>query len=292
MHELPDPAIANTAQAEAWNGYDGTHWATHQARWDAVNDGFNEPLLTAAGIGPGDRVLDIGCGAGRTTRLAARLAAGRAGAGEGGAEGLDLSAPLLERARASALAEGVGNVAFTRGDAQVHPFAPGSFTHAVSRYGVMFFADPVAAFGNIARALRPGGRLAFIAPAEAGASEWMRAFGSLDGILPVGDFAAPGSPGMFSLADPDLTGALLRSAGFTDVEAVRTEAYGVWGADAEDAADFLLGTGPGHHLLAQAGPGARAEARRALADRLRPRERDGAVRLLGTAWLVTAENGA
>ncbi|GAA0284777.1 methyltransferase domain-containing protein [Streptomyces polychromogenes] len=291
MHQPPRTAIANTAQAQAWNGYDGTYWATHQTRWDAVNDGFNEPLLTAAGIRPGDRVLDVGCGAGRTTRLAARLAAGGAGAGQGTAEGLDLSAPLLARARASALAEGVGNVAFTQGDAQVHPFAPGSFTHAVSRYGVMFFDDPAAAFGNIARALRPGGRLAFVTAAEPGASEWMQAFRALDGILPVGDFAAPGSPGMFSLADPDRTGALLRSAGFTGVEAVRTEADGVWGADAEDAAGFLLGSGPGHHLLAQVGPEARADARRALADHLRPYERDGAVRLRGTAWLVSADRG-
>ncbi|MEU3911506.1 methyltransferase domain-containing protein [Streptomyces sp. NPDC029721] len=290
---MPDTGIANTAQAEAWNGYDGTYWATHQERWDAVNDGFNEPLLTAAAIGPGDRVLDIGCGAGRTTRLAARLAAAGSGAGGGGgrAEGLDLSAPLLARARASARAEGVGNVVFTQGDAQVHPFAQGSFTRAVSRYGVMFFADPAAAFTNIAGALCPGGRLAFVAPAEAGANQWTQAFRALDGILPVGDFAAPGSPGMFSLADPDRTAALLTAAGFTGVRAVRTEAYGVWGDDAQDAADFLLGTGPGHHLLAQAAPGAAAEARRVLTRHLRPYERDGAVRLLGTAWLVTADRG-
>ncbi|MGW2675898.1 class I SAM-dependent methyltransferase [Streptomyces sp. NPDC001436] len=285
--DQPGTAIVNTDQAEAWNGYDGTYWADHQERWDAVNDGFNEPLLGAAGIGPGARVLDIGCGAGRTTRLAARLAAARGG--DGSAQGLDLSAPLLARARASALAEGVGNAVFTRGDAQVHPFAPGSFTHAISRYGVMFFADPLAAFTHVAEALRPGGRLAFVAPAEAGASEWMQAIRALDGILPVGDFAAPGSPGMFSLADPAATEALLRSAGFTGVSAVRTRAYGVWGRDAEDAAGFLLGSGPGRHLLSQVGPEARAQAHRALTDHMRRHEREGAVRLLATAWLVTAD---
>lgn len=288
MSELPPTAIANTAQAEAWNGYDGIQWATHQERWDAVNDGFNEPLLSAAAIGPGDRVLDIGCGAGRTTRLAARRAAAGDAGSDGGAEGLDLSGPLLARARASALAEGVGNAVFTQGDAQVHPFAPASFTHAVSRYGVMFFEDPLAAFTHIAGALRPGGRLAFVVPAEAEANEWMEAFRALDGILPVGGLPAPGSPGMFSLADPARTGDLLRAAGFPRVESVRTEAYGVWGADAQDAAAFLLGTGPGRHLLDQAGPGARTGAHRVLADHLRPFERDGAVRLRATAWLVTA----
>ncbi|KIF02818.1 methyltransferase, partial [Streptomyces sp. RSD-27] len=135
-----------------------------------------------------------------------------------------LSGPLLARARASALAEGVHNAVFTQGDAQVHPFAPGSFTHALSRYGVMFFEDPPAAFAHVAGALRPGGRLAFVAPAEAAANEWMRAFGALDGILPVGGFPAPGSPGMFSLADPARTADLLRTAGFTGVACARTEA--------------------------------------------------------------------
>lgn len=85
---------ANTAQAEAWNGYEGSHWARNQHRWDAVNDGFNEPLLDAAALAPGHRVLDIGCGAGRTARLAAR----RVGPA-GRVLGLDLSGPMLERAR-------------------------------------------------------------------------------------------------------------------------------------------------------------------------------------------------
>ncbi|MET9322266.1 class I SAM-dependent methyltransferase [Streptomyces sp. NPDC003038] len=275
--------IANTDQAQAWNGSEGAHWARHQDRWDAVNDGFNQLLLGAAAIAGRSRVLDIGCGAGRTTRLAAR----QAGAG-GQAVGLDLSAPMLERARASAEREGLDNVSFVEGDAQVHPLEPGTFDTAVSRFGVMFFADPVAAFANIGRALRPGGRLAFICTAEAEGNEWLQAIAALRDILPVGDFGKPGTPGMFSLAVPDDTYGILSAAGFEGAQAVRVEAFGNWGRDAEDAAAFLLDSGPGRHLLAQVDSRVGALARRTLVDVMRPHETDGGVLLRSSAWLVTA----
>ncbi|MFJ3961084.1 class I SAM-dependent methyltransferase [Streptomyces sp. NPDC090036] len=274
--------ITNTTQAEAWNGYEGAQWARSQERWDAINDGFNQPLLDAADIRDTDRVLDIGCGAGRTTRLAAQRC------GEGRAMGVDLSGPMLERARASAAREGVHNVSFVQGDAQVHPFDPGAFAAAVSRYGMTFFADPVAAFANIRGALRPGGRLAFTCAAEAGANEWLRALASLDGILPLGDFGTPGAPGMFSLTDPDHTLTLLTSAGFGNARAERVEAAGNWGKDAEDAAAFLIDSGPGRHLLSQVAPDAQERARQALIDALRPYENAGAVWLRSSSWLVTA----
>lgn len=277
--------VANTAQAQAWNGYEGAQWAGSQERWDAINDGFNEPLLAAADIGELDRVLDIGCGAGRTTRLAARRA------DRGGAVGVDLSGPMLERARASADREGVRNASFVQGDAQVHPFEPGSFDAAVSRYGMTFFVDPVAAFANIGGALRPGGRLAFICAAEAETNEWLKALASLDGILPLDGFGAPGAPGMFSLTDPDHTLALLAEAGFEDARAQRVEAAGNWGRSAEDAAAFLLGSGPGRHLLSQVGPEVQEHARRTLTDALRPYEEGGAVWLRSGSWLVTAARG-
>ncbi|WP_203587848.1 class I SAM-dependent methyltransferase [Actinospica acidiphila] len=133
---------ANTHQYEAWNGYEGRHWADHQARYDALNDGVNGPLLEAAALGSTDTVLDISCGNGSVTRLAARHARR--------AVGIDLSAPMLERARATAEAEGLPHVTHVQGDAQVHAFERATFDVAVSRYGVMFFADPVAAFRNIA----------------------------------------------------------------------------------------------------------------------------------------------
>ncbi|MFD9405814.1 class I SAM-dependent methyltransferase [Streptomyces sp. NPDC059989] len=278
--------LVNNAQAQAWNGYEGAQWARSQERWDAVNDGFNQPLLDAADPRGPARVLDIGCGAGSTTRLAARRA------DRGRAVGVDLSGPLLERARLSAEREGVTRATFVQADAQVHPFEPGSFDAVISRYGMTFFTDPAAAFANIGRALRPGGRLAFICAAEPGANEWLRAMASLDGILPLDGFGEPGSPGMFSLTDPDHTRALLAAAGFENARAQRVEAAGNWGRDAEDAAAFLLDSGPGRHLLGRVGPAAQQEARRTLIEALRPYENDGAVRLRSSSWLVTAVRGA
>ncbi|MYR41132.1 class I SAM-dependent methyltransferase [Streptomyces sp. SID5910] len=275
--------IVNTEQAQAWNGPEGAHWASHQDRWNAVNEGFDAPLLDAAGITGSHRTLDVGCGAGQTTRLAALRSP------RGSAHGLDLSGPMLAEARSRAALEGLAHVTFEQGDAQTHPFEPGSFDAAISRYGVMFFADPEAAFGNIGRALRPGGRLAFVCPAEPSLNGWVTAMAALRGILPLGDFAAPGLPGMFSLSSPGRVRAVLTAAGFADVAVDPVEAYGTWGKDADDAAEFLLDTGPGRHFLGQVDAAARDRARRTLTDHLRGHgAADGTIRLLSTSWLVTA----
>lgn len=201
---------------------------------------------------------------------------------------MDLSEPMLEQARASARHEGLANVPFSQGDAQVYPFTPAEFDVALSRYGVMFFADPVAAFTNIGRALRPGGRAAFICASEPEGNEWIQAFDALRGILPVGDFGKPGAPGMFSLADRDRPLSILAAAGFEGAEAVRVEAAGNWGRDAEDAAAFMLNSGPGRHMLARAGTELQELASRTLTDVLRAHEADDAVWLRSVAWLVTA----
>ncbi|MFJ9612451.1 class I SAM-dependent methyltransferase [Streptomyces noursei] len=281
------PDIVNTEQAQAWNGPEGAHWARNQDRWNAVNEGFNEPLLDAAGIAGDHRTLDLGCGSGQTTRLAAlRTPQGRA-------LGLDLSGPMLAEARACAEREGIANVSFTQGDAQAHPFETGAFDVAISRFGVMFFADPVTAFGNVCRALRPGGRLAFVCPADATLNDWVAAVAALRDFLPVGDFGRPGLPGMFSLAAPDRIRDVLTAAGFTGITVNQAQAYGTWGHGAEDAAEFLLGTGPGRHLMEQADATARARARSTLTDHLHDHEAaDGTVRLRSTSWLVTADRPA
>ncbi|MEU4443304.1 methyltransferase domain-containing protein [Actinosynnema sp. NPDC050801] len=266
------PEIVNTHQAEAWNGYEGHHWADNHDRYDAVNSGFNDVLLTAAAIAPDHRVLDIGCGNGRISRLAARRAAH--------VLGVDLSGPMLARARASAT--GVPNLTFEQGDAQVFPFPPHAFDVAVSRFGVMFFADPVAAFANIRGALRPGGRLVFLS---------MRDLGDMAGVFE----AFGGAPvwtsteiGPLSLADPAVIDRVLTGAGFTDVTAEAVAADQVWGGDVADATAFLMGWGPVRHALRDAPPAAVDGTRDAVARALTPYFDGDAVRLRGNARLVTA----
>src|SRR5262245_23454040 len=136
------PPIVNTHHAEAWNGWEGDLWARNPDRYDGMMGGVNHALLAAAAIGSGDRVLDVGCGTGQTTLLAARRAA------NGRVTGIDLSAAMLERARAAAAAQGLTHVDFIQGDAQVHPLPSDGYDVAVSRSGVSLFADPVAAFAN------------------------------------------------------------------------------------------------------------------------------------------------
>ncbi len=144
---------SDTTQNQRWNGPDSRRWADNAAPYDAMATGYTAQLMTAAALHPTDRVLDIGCGTGQTTRLAAR----RAHAGH--ATGIDLSAPMLKVATALAAAEALTNTTYIHGDAQRYPLPAAGFDAVISRAGVMFFDDPLAAFTNIAHALRPGGRL-------------------------------------------------------------------------------------------------------------------------------------
>jgi len=279
---MADTLIVNTAQAESWNGYEGEHWAANDDRYDTINAGFNEPLLDAAGIGETSRVLDVGCGNGKLTRLAARRAR------RGQATGLDLSAPMLARARARAAEENTGNVTFERGDAQVYPFPPGGFDVAMSRFGVMFFADPVAAFANIGRGLRPGGRLAFASLPDLGGTDLGPVFGAAAAQLAPPPSPATGTTSPESLADPARAREVLAGAGFTDVSWTRVETAQVWGRDVADATRFIWGWGPVQFRVQHAGPGAITRAWAALEDALAPFATQDGVVLRGAAWVVTA----
>jgi SAM-dependent methyltransferase len=275
-------AIANHEQAAVWNGYDGLHWAAYQHRWDAVNGSFNDDLFAAAAIGTHDRVLDIGCGTGQTSRLAARQAI------HGAVVGFDLSAPMLERARIAAVAEGTSNVTIEQGDAQVHPFPIGVFDVAISRFAVMFFDDPIAAFANVGRALHPGGRLAFLTMGDISRNEWMQVFAAMREFVPILADARPGDPGMFSLAEPERIRDVLARAGFASITTTPVEAPMRFGDDAEDAAAFLLSSGPARYALEQTDQTGRNNVRRAIVAALKPHEQADGVRLRGSAWLVTA----
>jgi SAM-dependent methyltransferase len=196
---------------------------------------------------------------------------------------------MVQRARALAQADGVGNVRFEQGDAQVYAFPRGEFDVAISRGGLTFFADPVAAFANIATALRPGGRLAFVCLQDMAEQEFFTILTSaVLGRVPTPNPADPYAPGMFSLTDPDRIRTVLTRAELTDITVAPINVPMVFGPDASRAAETHLGTGPARHRLREAGITAETRALHALTAALRPFEQPDGVRLWGAYWVVSA----
>jgi SAM-dependent methyltransferase len=278
-----DPA--NTGAFEAWNGDEGTYWAENADRFEATAAGYRDAFFEAAGITSDDVVLDIRCGSGATTREAARRASG------GSALGIDLSSPMLELAARRAGDEGVDNVAFVHGDAQVYPFASDEFSVAISRSGAMFFADPVAAFTNIGRALRADGRLMLMVWQSIDRNHWIR---DLSAILTAGrDVPAPppGAPGPLSLADPDRVDALLSASGFHDIALADVAAPVCLGATADDAFRFVSGMGFVQFMLKDLDDRARARALDELRANVDAHASAEGVCYDSAAWLVSARRG-
>jgi SAM-dependent methyltransferase len=228
-----DPS--NVEQLRAWDGGEGSYWAANADDYDHALAEHHRVLMAAAAIADADRVLDIGCGTGQTTREAARAAT------VGSALGVDLSSAMLGEARRRAAAEGLTNVRFEQADAQIHPFEVEAFDVAISRSGAMFFGDLVAAFTNIGRALRSGGRMVLLTWQPLSGNEWIR---ELSGALAAGRNVPPpppDAPGPFSLSDPDRVRGVLTRAGFSDIELTEMNA-GMWfGTDVDAASRFVLG---------------------------------------------------
>jgi SAM-dependent methyltransferase len=272
--------VTNTEQLKAWDGGEGDYWAANANQYDASVDGYHHALLDLAAIGPDDAVLDIGCGTGQTTRDAARLAA------SGSALGIDLSSRMLDVARTRAEEEGLTNVSFEQGDAQIHPFEPASFDVALSRTGTMFFGDAAAAHANIARALRPGGRLALAVWQPMSENEW---FTSFVGALSAGrDLPSPppDAPSPFAMSDPDRVGPLLESSGFEDVEFGDVRAPMPFGATATKAHDFILGQLG--WLVADLDGASRQAALAELMRTMQEHETEDGVQFGSAMWLISA----
>ena len=273
----------NAEQMRAWDGDEGAYWAAHPDYFDRSIAPYHASLLRAAAIKVDDRVLDLGCGTGQTTRDAARAAT------RGTALGVDLSEQMLEHARQRAADEGVANATFLQADAQIHPFPPAAFDVAISRTGAMFFSDLVAAFTNVGRALSDGGHLALVTWQPLPENEWIR---EISGALAAGrDLPAPppDAPGPFSLSDPDRVRAILTAAGFTAVELEGVRA-GMWfGADAADAHRFVLG------LMGWMLEGLDDAGRELAIDSLRAtmaaHETTDGVVFDSAAWVITATRG-
>ncbi|MEV0720129.1 methyltransferase domain-containing protein [Asanoa sp. NPDC050611] len=234
---------------------------------------YRAALRRTWALRPEDRVLDVGCGAGQSTRDAAGVAAG--------VLGVDVSAPAVERARASA--QDLRNVRFEVADAQTHPFEPGGFDVAISRFGTMFFADPVAAFGNIGRALRPGGRLVMVVWQAADRNEWDVALRRALGVS-----AADDGPDPFSLADPARLEEILRAAGFADLALEDVHEPVFFGPDTAAALAWVNGFTCTSEACKRLDPAAAARAQERLHETLEARRTDDGIWFDARAWIVTA----
>lgn len=288
-HPVTEPVLpietANPEQAAAWNGHEGEHWAAHAERFERIGEAIWRRLLDRRLVGRGDRVLDVGCGTGRSTRDLARVAV------DGNVLGLDLSGPMLEVARARTRAEGLANVVYVQADAQIHPLAAGTYDIAVSSFGAMFFADPVAAFTNLAKGLRPDGALALLAWQHLERNEWLTAIRSALAMgrdLPVPPADAP-TP--FSLADPARVRAILGASGFEDVDLEPIEEPMIFGPDADDAYGFLRTMGIVGWLTEDLDPPSLTQALDQLRQTVDSHEQPGGVAFGSSAWLITARRG-
>ena len=274
--------IANVEMANAWDGEEGDHWTEYADRYDTAGRRLWKRFLTAGLIADADHVLDIGCGTGESTRDAARAAA------SGRALGVDLSSRMLALAGERSRAEGLTNVEFVQADAQVHRFDEQAFDVAISRFGAMFFADPVAAFRNIGNALRADGRLALLAWQGLMDNEWLveiREALSAGRTLP----APPaGTPGPFGLADPDGVQRVLDDAGFTDIELTALDEQVCFGSDAEDAWSYVGNLGIVKGLSHDLDDATKAKAIDQLKQVLAAHETADGVLFNCAAWLITA----
>jgi SAM-dependent methyltransferase len=279
-HELADRLEAYAA-GQGLLGAASEH-APGPSGYDAELRRHNQVLRRAIGVQLHDRVLDIGCGSGQTTRQAARTA--RAGS----ALGVDVSAPAIKRARELARAEGLRNVTFSRANAQVHRFPEERFDLAISRFGTMFFDDPGAAFANIRRALRPAGRLVMMVWQAHERNEWdvtiHQSLGAAEGPVP----GASGGPDPFSLADPPAVTQILRAAGFADVAFTDVHEPVFYGPDVAAALDWARGFTCPSEILKKLDPAAAERAVGRLREALAAHLSDDGVWFNSRAWIITA----
>lgn len=268
-----------------WDGEVGRRWVADGERYERMNAPFVVALRDAAAIRPGERVLDVGCGFGAGT-LDAALVCGPAGL----ATGVDISGPMVEDAILRAERAGVANVSFRRTDAQVEPLGFEEFDVAISQFGVMFFGDPVVAFGNIRRSLRDDGRLAFVCWQEMGEQQRLMVplLAALEHV-PVPEYDTDDwSHAAFSLADAELVRRLLGAAGFADIAVRPVRAVQFQGIDVADTVNFLRGSEFGTAVFARADEVQADAGWAAVAAALKPFAAPSGVLLEGAAWLVTA----
>jgi ubiquinone/menaquinone biosynthesis C-methylase UbiE len=267
-------------QAAFWNGPGGQGWRATYQRIERSLEPFSRVLLEGAEARTGEHVIDIGCGTGGTTAVLARAVGPT-----GHVLGLDISETLIEAARSHR----VDNATFVVGDAASHPFRRQAYELVFSRFGVMFFGDPVAAFANFRRALKPGGRLVFIAWRTPQENPWglvpLRAAAP---FLPPMQRPGPEDPGQYSFGDKARVERILKESGF-GVPTIEPVERPVWlGPTVAEIVDGAGRFGPLARAFADAEPGAIEKAKGAIAAALEPHQGPDGVILPGACWLVRA----
>ena len=277
----------NADQIAEWNGVQGERWAKLRQETNGIVVPFGDAATAAAAPQPGERVIDVGCGCGDTTiDLAQRVGA------TGSVLGVDVSRPMLEAARELGGLAGLPHVAFRECDASVAEL-PGGTDLLYSRFGVMFFGDPVGAFTHLRGALRPGGRCVFVCWRAPRDNPWtmvpLSAARAALGITPPP--ADPNAPGPFAFADDNRVRSILENAGFDAIDLRRFDAPVTLGATPHDAAGALMRIGPVARLVREVGAVHQPVIVDAVEQALAPlAAADGRVSVQGSTWIVSAKN--
>ncbi|WP_374575624.1 class I SAM-dependent methyltransferase [Phenylobacterium sp.] len=273
---------ANADMIAYWNVQAGATWAAQQERLDRQLEPLGLKAIAALDPKPGERILDVGCGCGQSSlELAERVGP------EGKVMSVDISQPMLAIARRRAAEAGAGQIQFVEADAQTYAFEPRKLDAAFSRFGVMFFDDPVAAFRNIASALTPGGRLAFVCWRELALNGWMATpFAAVLPLIPPPELPPPHAPGPFAFADADRLRAVLQAAGFGEISITPHDQM-VGANDLETTVELSLRVGPLGAILREQ-PQLLPKVEDAIRKALEPHVTKRGVYLPSATWIVTA----
>lgn len=268
-------------QAAYWNDEGGRRWVDNIERVERMLQPLSERLLQAAAARPGERVLDVGCGGGVTSAALAQAVGSN-----GQVLGVDVSAVILEVARRRYA--NTANLAFALGDAASMPFDSGTYDLITSRFGVMFFPEPAAAFSHLRAALKPAGRCEFICWRALDQNPWMAIpVKAAFEILPHPEPQAPTAPGPFAFADDVRLRGLLQQAGFHDIDITAVDQLLDLGT-VEEAVQQMTRMGPPAALFAEADVATRAKVMAALERVFAPFLSAGRIRMHSATWLVRA----